>query len=212
VTGGELDGDIEGAVRAFGDHLDAAQRIGGLEARFESPWPGDARRLFAADDAAALGSVVAWCALEALGRVRDPSNGAGAAARLFDALRVRGVVAEAAGGLGLEGEERWRAAARVRVALAHARSAPTAAASARREAGLGWIEDPDAAWLTGTNEYEGVRYFVREPFAALVWWMALPALLQLAAEASPSPEGVRALERSIAAYLDAAAAVGYRMP
>ena len=71
---------------------------------------------------------------------------------------------------------------------------------------------PDAAWLTDVNEYEGVRYFVKEPFETLVWWMALPALLQLAADASPSPEGVRALERNIAAYMDAASAVGYRSP
>jgi glycosidase len=212
VTLGELGGDIESAVRAFAGQLDAALRIGGLEARFESPWPGDARALFAADHAAALGTLIAWCALEALGRVRDPSNAPDAAARLFDALRFRGVVAEAAGRLGLEREECWRAAARVRVALAHARSAPTAAARALRPAALGWISDPDAARLTDVNEYEGVRYFVKEPFATLVWWMAIPALLQLAADPSPSPEGVRALERNIAAYMDAAAAVGYRTP
>jgi glycosidase len=211
VTLGELDGDIESAVRAFGGHLDAALRIGGLEARFESPWPGDVRALFAADDAAALGTLLAWCALEALGRVSDPSN-APDAARLFDALRCRGVVAEAAGRLGLEGEECWRAAARVRVALAHARSVPTAAARARHPAGLGWIKDADAAWLTNVHEYEGVRYFVKEPFATLVWWMALPDLLQLAADASPSVQSVRALERNIAAYMDSAAAVGYRTP
>jgi hypothetical protein len=203
VTLGELGGDIESAVRAFGEHLDAALRISGLEARFESPWPRDAHGLFA---------LLVWCALEALGRARDPSNAPDAAARLFDALRFRGVVAEAAGRLGLQGEECWRAAARVRVALAHARSAPTAAPRALCPAALGWINDPDAAWLTDVNEYEGVRYFVKEPFAALVWWMAIPALLQLAAEASPSPEGVRALERNIAAYMDAAAAAGYRVP
>jgi glycosidase len=208
----ELGGDIETAVRAFGDHLDAALRIGELEARFESAWPSDARGLFAADNAAALGTLLAWCALEALGRLSDPWDAPDSAARLFDALRIRGVLAEVAGRLGLEGEDCWRAAARVRVALAHARSAPTAAARPTRPAALGWINDPDAAWLTGVNEFEGVRYFVREPFATLVWWMALPALLQLAADAPPSPEGVHALERNITAYLDAAAAAGYRTP
>jgi hypothetical protein len=53
---------------------------------------------------------------------------------------------------------------------------------------------------------------VQERFATLVWWMALPALLQLAADASPSREGVRALQRRIVACMDAAAAVGYRTP
>src|SRR2546428_9265408 len=96
---------------------------------------------------------------------------------------------------------------------AHASGAPSAAL----ETGLGsrpldWIHDPDVAWLTGVNEYQGVRYFVKEPFEQLVWWMALPALLHLASEASPSAQAVRALERDIAAYLEAAAAVGYRVP
>jgi glycosidase len=212
VALGELGRDIDSAVRAFELHLGAALRIGGLEARFDVPWPPDARALFAADNAAAVGTILAWCALEALGRVSDPSNAPDAAARLFDALRLRGVVAEMAGRVGLDGEECWRAAARVRVTLAQAPSAPTAASEPLRPAALGWINDPDAAWLTGVHEYRGVRYFVQEQFATLVWWMALPALLQLAADASPSREGVRALQRRIVACMDAAAAVGYRTP
>jgi hypothetical protein len=212
VTGGEVHGDIESAVHAFEDRLDAAPRIAGLEARFQSPWPPDARRLLAAGREA-LGAILAWAALEALGRVGDPSDAPGSAARMFDALRLRGVLADAVARLGLEGEDGWRAAARVRVALAHARSAPTAVAeTAARPPTLDWLGDPDAAWLTGVNERDGVRSFVKEPFERLVWWMALPAVLTLAAEASPSPEAVRALEADIAARLQAAAAAGYRVP
>ena len=37
-------------------------------------------------------------------------------------------------------------------------------------------------------------------------------LLDLAAEASPSPQAVRALERDIAASMEAAAVAGYRLP
>jgi len=116
------------------------------------------------------------------------------------------VVADAAARLGAEGEDAWRAAGRVRVALAHARSAP-AAGSPR----LDWLSDADAAWLTGVHEHAGQRYFVKEPYEALVWWMALPALLTLAADASPSPGAVRALERDIAARVRAAAAADYRL-
>ena len=98
----------------------------------------------------------------------------------------------------------------MRVALAHARL------GAGERAGVGpppldWLSDPDAAWLTGVHEYEGVRYFVKEPFEELVWWMALPALLTLAADPSPSPEAVAMLERDIAAFMRAAAAVGYQV-
>jgi hypothetical protein len=178
----------------------------------QSPWPSDARALFAGD-AAALGALLGWCALEALGRACDPANAAASAARLFDSLRLRGVLADAVGRLGLEGEERWRTAARVRVALAHAPSAAGARrVTAVRAPALDWIRDPDAAWLTGVHDYEGVRYFVKEPFERLVWWMALPALLDLAADTSPSPQAIRALERHIAASFEAAAAAGYRLP
>ena len=72
--------------------------------------------------------------------------------------------------------------------------------------------DPDAAWLVGVNEYDGHRYFVKEPFERLAWWMSLPALLTLAAEKSPSEDAVRRVEREIAERLRAAEDAGYRMP
>jgi hypothetical protein len=205
VLGGERTGDPESAIRAFGERLAAALRLGALEASFESPWPADARTLFADPTPAALGAVLAWCALEALG-----AAGPLPAAETFDALRLRAVVAEAAGRLGLEGEERWRAAARIRLALAHARPAP-AAPPAVPPVALDWLRDPDGAWLSGVHDWEGVRYFVKERFEDLVWWMALPALLTLAAEVSPSPQAVRAVERDLAAQMRAAAASGYRV-
>jgi hypothetical protein len=212
LTGGELGGDLEHAVRTFHDRLAAALRIGELEARFESPWPAEALALLAGEGAATRGPLLAWCAIEALGRLRDPSSVADAAAGLFDALRLRGVLAAAAGRLGLEGEDGWRVAARLRVGFAHARAAPAAAGTPRRPPALGWLNDPDAAWLTGVHEYRGVRYFVEEPFRVLLWWMALPGLVRLAAEPPPSQADVQAVERAISAYLQAAADVGYRTP
>ena len=73
------------------------------------------------------GTLLAWCALEALGRACDPAEPDRAAVRLFESLRLREPMADAIAALGLEGEERWRAAARVRAAFAHAVWAPGAA-------------------------------------------------------------------------------------
>jgi len=87
----------------------------------------------------------------------------------------------------------------------------TAPATAGPPRALDWLRDPDAAWLTGVHDYQGVRYFVKEPFERLVWWRALGRLLDLAADASPSPQALRDFERDIAAEVDAAAAVGYRL-
>jgi hypothetical protein len=210
ITGGQFRGDIGKAVHVFETRLDAALKLSALEARFEVPWPRDIRALFAVESAPALGAILAWCALEALGVFCDPSNAPDSAARLFDGLRLRGVQADAMGRLGVDGEDCWRVAARVRVALAQARSAPGAVAAIPALA-LDWLADPDAAWLTGVNEYQGTRYFVRESFERLVWWLALPALLRLAG-AAPSVRDLRALEQDIAAYMQAAVAAGYRIP
>jgi len=205
VTGSPLRGDVDAAEELFASRLGAARRLPALEPRFESAWPAPARAVLA-PRGGALGGILAWAALEALGTLVAPTDPAGAAGRMFDALRLRPVVAEAAARLGVEGEDAWRVAARVRLALAHARSAPAAGPPR-----LDWLGDADAAWLTGVHEYGGKRYFVQEPFETLVWWMALPALLTLAGDTSPSRGAVRGLERDIAARLQAAAAAGYRL-
>jgi glycosidase len=210
----EITGDVDRAVRTFEERLGAASRLGGLEERLEARWsPGTVP---AADTPATLGAIVAWSALEALGRMCNPADPGDAAARMFERLRLRGVVASAVERLGVEGEDRWRVAARVRLALAHvrpSRSVPSTAAFApARSTALDVLQDPDAAWLAGVHEYDGVRYFVKEPFERLVWWMALPALLTLAADGAPSREALRALERELGARMEAAEAGGYRVP
>jgi hypothetical protein len=125
---------------------------------------------------------------------------------------LRGVLAAAEERLGLSGDECWRAAARVRVALAHAPAAAGVGPMPLVQAPVpDWNHDPDAAWLTGINEHQGKRYFVKELFDQLMWWMALPTLIDLAA-ASPSPQAIRALERDVAASIEAAAVAGYRLP
>jgi hypothetical protein len=65
--------------------------------------------------------------------------------------------------------------------------------------------------LTGVHEEAGVRYFVKESFESLLWWMGLPVLLDLAARSAPDPEAIRTLGREVAARAGAAAAAGYRL-
>src|SRR5207237_9613631 len=131
------------------------------------------------------------------------------APQLFDALRLREPLAEAFSLAGLTGEERWRAAARVRAAFAHATWAPGAETVLDRAgAPFSWLHDPDVAWLVGLHEYEGVRYFVKEPFERLLWWMALRALLTLAGTPQPDVAKVRKLEHELAARMRAAAQAG----
>ena len=158
------------------------------------------------------GTLLAWCALEALGRACDPADPDRAAVRLFESLRLREPMADAFAVLGLEGEQRWRAAARVRAAFAHAVWAPGAAPlAARPAAAYAWLDDPDVAWLIDKHEYEGAHYFRKESFERMVWWMALRALLAIAAAPRPDLEAARALERSLTERLRAAEAAGWRV-
>src|SRR5262249_14520397 len=93
ITTGRFRGDVAKAVHGFETRLHAALKIAALEARFTSPWPRDTRALFAVESRPVRGAILAWCALEALGLFSDPSHPMDWAARLFDDLRLRSVLA-----------------------------------------------------------------------------------------------------------------------
>ncbi len=211
-------GEPAATLQRFQQHLEAALALPALERHFSAPWPADARAVLPASGAAPAacvplwGAVLAWCALEALGFLRDAGDPMRAAAELFDALRLREPMAEAFSLLGSAGEERWRAAARVRAALAHASWAPGAESEpSRSTAPFSWVHDPDVAWLVGVNEHEGVRYLNKEALERLLWWMALPAMLRIASTPTPDAARLRELESQLQARMRAAADAGYRV-
>jgi len=106
----------------FRERLRGALRIPALEALFPVPWTVAARRMIPSASpqrtATALwGPVLGWCALELLAESIDAENPERASLDLFDRLRLREPFAQAFTALGYEGEEAWRAAARIKVVL-----------------------------------------------------------------------------------------------
>jgi hypothetical protein len=100
----------------------------------------------------------------------------------------------------------------VRAAFAHAGWAPgEKLAPGRAGAPYSWLHDPDVAWVIGVHDYEGVRYFSKELFERLLWWMALRELLAVAAQEEPGPGRIRALEKELASRLRAAADASYQV-
>ena len=106
----------------FRERVRAAMDIPALESLFPTPWKVCARRLLPSLSpeliaTAIWGPVLSWCVLELLAESIDAEKPERAALDLFDRLRLREPFAHSFSALGLEGEESWRATARIKVAL-----------------------------------------------------------------------------------------------
>ena len=185
------------------------------------------------------GPVLGWCLLELLAESVDAEEPERTALDLFDRLRLREPFAHAFAALGFEGEEAWRVAARIKVLLLTGagvgKEPETAEETASKASASGsgaaqppapetgqareetvalaprlWL-DPDVRWLCGVHESEGHVYVIKEHYEELLWWLLLPSLLRLAAEAAPSRAAVEELGKTVESALASAKAAGYRI-
>jgi glycosidase len=122
-TGQSIDPiDPSAIAEAFRKRVQAAMRIPALESLFPEPWSVAARSVLPSHSpqlmsTAIWGPVLAWCALELLAESVDAKHPERVALDLFDRLRLREPLARAFESLGFAGEESWRVAARIKVAL-----------------------------------------------------------------------------------------------
>ncbi len=196
--------DANAAQELLAARIRAAQKLPALCSKAASPWPAESVAVLPVTkpSPAVWASVLAWCAVEAMGSLRDASAPEAAATQLFDAMRLRQPLAEAFAACGMEGDSHWRAAARLRASFAHA--ADTTAA-------WKWVRDPDVAWAMGVHQFEGSAYLVKEHFERLLWWMSLRTLLDLSARQLPDPKPLTALQSEISTLLSRISAAGYRV-
>ena len=211
-------GSLSVAAIHFRSRLEAALRLPPLEGQFAAPWPPEARSVLPSRtpdpaNVAVWGTILAWAVIEALGHLVEPATPNAAAVRLLDVLRLRQALASSFKELGLPEEEAWRAVARIRASFEHpswyeavgmldGRSHPPR---------LSWLADPEVRWLIGAHEHDGVKWFGREDYMRLIWWMALPDLLRLASSPSPDRAKLRALETRLSEMVREAEACGYRL-
>jgi len=229
-----------GRIESRSGPLRAAMHVPAIEALFPAPWSTAARRMLPSPSpqltaTAMWGPVLAWCVLELLAESIDAENPEPIALDLFDRLRLREPFAQVFTALGLEGEEAWRVAARVKVGLLtgagagrpeeavpakDANDAISAEALAPEEEAQPfspalWL-DPDVRWLTGVHRVGTQEYLVRESYEELLWWLLMPSLLRLAGETTPNRiaanrVAVDAMSKSIEKALAAAEAAEYRV-
>ena len=192
-------------VREFRETLvplvGAALRLPVLERRFSTVWPGTVRMWLPSWEPGASAErtwapVMAWALLRSL-------PGSGHPEERFDPLKLREALGAIFSTCGMEGEDAWRAAARVRVLLAHGNQLVRVAAYSRS-----FWEDSDVRWLAGVNESGGKKYFNQEATDELLAWMELPLLLTAAESAEPISELLR-LEEVVAELSASAKASGY---
>jgi len=146
--------------------------------------------------------VVAWLVLRSLHGDR---------VEVFDQLQLRSALAEIFESMGIAGEDRWRAAARVRVLLAFEPAPPVKQSPTLLKK---FWEDPDVRWLAGISESHGIVYFNRECFEEMLCWLQLPALI-LSAQERAEPLGlmnkVKALASNLSKARRAAHDAGYKV-
>jgi hypothetical protein len=145
--------------------------------------------------------VLGWLGLHGL-----PS--AQAALALYDELQLRHALAETFSGVGVKGEDAWRAAAQVRVLLRVETEAslPTAIETA------GFWDDPDVRWLTGVHtDEEGAEYFEQERLEALACWLQLPGLVAAVRDAALSTKAANDVTAIAANLAYAAKIAGYKV-
>ncbi|HEX5285142.1 MAG TPA: alpha-amylase family glycosyl hydrolase [Bryocella sp.] len=179
--------------------IGAALRLPLLERKFSTVWPGNVRILLPSWEPGTSpertwAPVLAWALLRGL-------PGEGRPEELFDRLEVRETLGAIFSTSGLEGEDVWRAAARVRVLLSYGDQPLETVAYSRR-----FWNEPDVRWLAGVNESGGKTYFNQEATNELLAWMALPLLLGVAESAGPDEELQRLEDRFAALTADGKAA------
>lgn len=188
--------------------IETALKLPAIAKRTAGSWPDEAREVLPLGDSPhhrpvlIWSSVLAWEVIHAIGRHRDQAPPERAGVQLFDTLRLRQPLAELLNAAGAAGEEQWRGAARVRALLAH---------SSHPQATYGWIQDPDVAWLMGVHQHEGVTYVVKEHFERVLWWMALPALIESAAGREPDQEELEAIRDQVMERIQSVEHGGYRV-
>jgi hypothetical protein len=181
----------------------AALRLPVLEREFSPEWPAAVRSLLPSFEPGApmestWAPVLAWALLHSL-------PGRESRAERFDQLQLREALGAIFSTAGMEGEDVWRAAARVRVLLAHNERPLTEMVYAR-----GFWNDADVRWLAGVNESDGKTYFNQEAMDELLAWMALPSLLRAASEGEPAAD-VGEIETTLAAARENATAAGFEL-
>ena len=210
------DGSTPGkdAARALRASFEQAMLLPKMEQFFAHPWPPEARAVLPYRErpsgaTAIWATVLGWCVVRALAESVKTLRPAADTGEMFDKLRLRAALAEIFQQQGLEGEDSWRAAARIRVLLRTAAADGKHANMAQTMSSRNWWHDGDVAWLTQLHESDDRSYFRKEDYEQLLWWLHLPRLAAIATDPRADMRAIAPIANDLERAMAAAKAAGY---
>ncbi len=211
------------------ERVQALLRLPLAEAQFAQAWSPEARTVLpSTSPLVGAGWVwtpaMAYTLFAAFGESLDMGEPGAPALLALDQFGLRSVLADAFVAAECTGQDAWRAAARVRIALAagvlppepepigkHAEEMASADKTHRHGLPTAAWEDGDTRWLLGVNEHDGRMYFNKESHEQMVWWYSLPQLLQITTGTAIDPMEVETLASGIGTALASAGQDGYEL-
>jgi hypothetical protein len=189
----------------FSAALPAVVSLPQVEQKLLDVWPVDARTL-PLNGALENNPNAVWAPILTLALLNTLASEIRDGAMLFDQLQLRSALADIYSSLGIEDENAWRAAGRIRIALAWANT-PTATAM---QSEIFW-SDPDIRWLAGVNNFNGSDFVNKESFDELLWWLELSSLLTREPEKLALPEMLDESRQRLACVLATMQASSYNV-
>lgn len=181
--------------------LAEALKICSLKTTSSSDWPEASSRALPVGASASSeqiwAPVLAWAMLRNLPGKEDRTE-------IFDRLQLRSALAEIFNAMGIEGEDAWRAAARVRVLLMPADAFSTDPLRLQMFWG-----DPDVRWLAGVSNAFDTSFLNKEAFEELIGWLQIPALVLAAGDDTSQIGTLKEVQASVRRASSTAVSVHY---
>jgi glycosidase len=142
--------------------------------------------------------ILAWMVLQSLPVV-------GVRTKIFDEFHLRSALAEIFASMGVDKQQIWRIAARIRILLLLEDMPEISITS------TAFWADPDVRWLTGVHEAFGETYINQEQFEELLCWLQLPSLLKVGEPETQDEISLQEIERAVSRTCKEMKDAGYNL-
>jgi hypothetical protein len=188
--------------------LEAVTRLPRVVSSTDADWPPIARAILPSNHSLNRASAV-WAPVVAWSILKSASEKADERLAAFDQLQLRSALTDVFSYLGIEGEDTWRAAARIRILLSGTYKSSGLLNGASTFSRKFW-DEPDVQWLLAVNESEETLYFNNECLEEMFWWLQLPGLIEQLEKGSVNPQVLVGIQREYDVQLARAKEAGYK--